>query len=246
MNILAMDTTTKKANVSLLFNNLLYSNSIDNEITHSEKFLPLVDKTLKDANAKLKAIDIFAVTTGPGSFTGIRIGLASVKAFSKVYNKKIFAITSLEVLAYTKIDKNINNQYIIALMDAKNSRAYYTIYKVDYINDIPRLSNVIPYYNDTVELINKKINEYFSNIFNFNITITGDITEEYFNLLNIPTNNVTFNRAVLNSDTIIQIINNEVANNNLYTSKYLKDYLTLDASYIRGSEAERTKYGESK
>lgn len=246
MNIIAMDTTTKKANVSVLFNNLIYSNSIDNEITHSEKFLPLVDKTLKDAGITLKDIDMFAVTNGPGSFTGVRIGLASVKAFAKVYDKKIFSITSLETMAYTKIDNNIDNQYIATLIDAKNSRVYYTIYKVEYINNTPHLSNVIPYLNDDVNIVNTKINEYFSNIQNANITITGDIKEKYSDILLFKNTNVVFEDAILSSDTIIQIILNESKIQDLYNSKYIKDYLTLDANYIRGSEAERTKYGENK
>lgn len=209
MNILVMDTTTKKANVSVLFNNLIYSNSVDNEITHSEKFLPLVDKTLKDAGITLKDIDIFAVTNGPGSFTGVRIGLASVKAFAKVYDKKIFSITSLETMAYTKIDNDINNQYIVVMMDAKNFRVYYTIYKVEYINNIPHLSNVIPYLNDDINIVNTKINEYFSNIPTANITITGDVREKYSDILFFKSTNVVFEDAILSSDTIIQIILNE-------------------------------------
>lgn len=245
MNILAMDTTTTKANVSLLFNNYIFNNSIDNEITHSEKFLPLIDTTLKEANALLKDIDLFAITTGPGSFTGIRIGMASVLAFAKANNKKIFALTSLEVIAYTKIDKNIKNQYIISTMDAKNYRIYYTIYKVNYINNTPKLSNVISYYNDDINIANQNINEYFSTVTNANITITGNISKDYLDKINIKNKKSTFENATLSSATIIQICNNEnFTLNDFNSSDYLYDYLTLDANYLRACQAERNKHGK--
>jgi len=58
MNILAIDTTTKKANTAIAINNKIKINSIDNEITHSEKLLPLIDASLKECNLNIKDIDI--------------------------------------------------------------------------------------------------------------------------------------------------------------------------------------------
>ena len=85
MNILSVDTTTKEASVSLRCDKTTVTNSIKNEITHSEKFLPLIDKTLKESKLSLKDIDKFALLNGPGSFTGIRISLATIKAFCQVF-----------------------------------------------------------------------------------------------------------------------------------------------------------------
>ena len=162
MNILAIDTTTKVANASLYLNNNITTKSIDNEITHSEKLLPLIDELLNESKSQLKDIDLYAVTTGPGSFTGIRIGLASVKAFAKVYSKKVFAIDSLEVMAYTKINKDVD--YIVSMMDARNSRIYYSIYKVEKQQDTVIFSNDFGFYNDTVDVAANKIQQYFENI----------------------------------------------------------------------------------
>ena len=90
MKILAIDTTTKKAAVALKDDNHIFFRQIDNEITHSEKLLPLLNEVLIETNTALKDIDLFAITLGPGSFTGVRIGIASIKAIAKVTNKKIF------------------------------------------------------------------------------------------------------------------------------------------------------------
>ena len=94
MNILAIDTTTKKANIGISIDGKSTIKTVDNEITHSEKLLPLIDNVLKETNCNIKDIDVFACTTGPGSFTGIRIGLATVKALTKVTDAKIFSINS--------------------------------------------------------------------------------------------------------------------------------------------------------
>ena len=95
MKILAIDTTTKKATVALNLDNKIIVKEVDNEITHSEKLLPLLDEVLNDSNTKLKDIDLFAITLGPGSFTGVRIGIATIKAIAKVTNKKIEEIKEI-------------------------------------------------------------------------------------------------------------------------------------------------------
>ena len=84
MNILSIDTTTKVAGVSLQYNNEITKKSLSNEVTHSEKLLPLIDEILNENNISLKDIDMYACINGPGSFTGIRIGLSTLKAFSFV------------------------------------------------------------------------------------------------------------------------------------------------------------------
>lgn len=132
MKILAIDTTTKKAGIALKTENDIYFKDIDNEITHSEKLLPLLDQVLNESNLSLYDIDLFAITLGPGSFTGVRIGIATLKAIAKVTRKKIFGTTSLELLAIDGIKKcGFIPKYVLALMDAKNQRAYYNLYKYD-------------------------------------------------------------------------------------------------------------------
>ena len=82
MKILGIDTTTKSASCSVLNEDKYYTKAISNEITHSEKLLPIIHETLEESNLKIKDIELLLAINGPGSFTGIRIGLATVKALA--------------------------------------------------------------------------------------------------------------------------------------------------------------------
>ena len=124
MNILAVDTTTKSASVSVKTENSLYIDKVENEVTHSEKLLPLIDKVLIDANIDISKITNFACINGPGSFTGIRIGLATVKALAQVRNLDIFSINSLELIAYlTFLKCNVDKANIISIISENKSNA---------------------------------------------------------------------------------------------------------------------------
>lgn len=111
----------------------LYTDKIENEITHSEKLLPLIDKVLQNANLKISEVNKLACINGPGSFTGIRIGLATIKAIAQVKNLDIFSINSLELIAYTTFVKKglQNNTNIISIISTNNDRVFivYIIYQ---------------------------------------------------------------------------------------------------------------------
>ena len=81
MNILAVDTAGKTAGVALLQDDrLLYEVYLDAGMTHSETLMPMIDTCLKMCGMTCADIDLYGVNAGPGSFTGLRIGLAAVKA----------------------------------------------------------------------------------------------------------------------------------------------------------------------
>ena len=78
MKILAIDTTSEICGVAILENeNLIIDNSLNNGLTHSENLIPLLKEALEKEKLTLKDIDLIACCTGPGSFTGIRIGVSS-------------------------------------------------------------------------------------------------------------------------------------------------------------------------
>ena len=85
MRILAIDTSSKICSVCILEDNQLIIEKHNNdEKTHSQKLMPLIDMTFKESNLCLNDIDLLACCQGPGSFTGIRIGISTVKAFADV------------------------------------------------------------------------------------------------------------------------------------------------------------------
>ena len=122
MKILAIETASKVCGVSLLEdNNLIKEAILEDENTHSVKLMPLIDGVLTETKVNIKDIDLFACDKGPGSFTGIRIGIATIKAFADATAKKVICITSLESLDYGEK----NNEVICSMIDAKNENVYY-------------------------------------------------------------------------------------------------------------------------
>ena len=127
MKILSIDSSSVSASVAITENGVtLAENFINNGLTHSQTLMPMVEKTLNDANASIKDIDIFAITNGPGSFTGVRIGIASVKGMADALGKKCIAISTLEAIA-----EPLKNEDCIAcaVMDARCNQVYTAIFE---------------------------------------------------------------------------------------------------------------------
>lgn len=121
MKILSIETADKICAVALMEDDhLIKEELIEDGNTHSVKLMPLVDKLLEETKVKIQDIDLFACDIGPGSFTGIRIGVSTIKAFLDVTNQKAIGVTSLEILA-----NNIETEEVIcSLIDAKNQNVY--------------------------------------------------------------------------------------------------------------------------
>lgn len=224
--ILSIDTTTKKASVALKFNNEIICKDIDNEITHSEKLLPLISSTLEEYNKKLSDVELFACTLGPGSFTGIRIGISTVKAMAKVMDKKIFGITSLKLLALGA--RSTNHKYILSTLDAKHNRVYFELFKNEDDKLIPENIYGNLQVKDLVSLLlDKGIQDML--VLSDNIDILKDNFSSNFT-------NISFENGELDLKNIFKA--------DFSDSSHIYNYLNLDAKYYRASEVERTKLGE--
>ncbi|MBU5256013.1 tRNA (adenosine(37)-N6)-threonylcarbamoyltransferase complex dimerization subunit type 1 TsaB [Tissierella praeacuta] len=125
MKILALDTSTMMATCAILDENrVLGEYSLNQEETHSEKLVPMVKEVLGSLDLKVRDIDLYGVSIGPGSFTGLRIGVATVKAFAHLFNKPVVGISTLEALAF-----NLPyGETIIPMIDARRDRVYTGIY----------------------------------------------------------------------------------------------------------------------
>lgn len=126
MKILSVDSSSVSASVAVTENGVTLAESfINNGLTHSQTLMPMVEKTLIDANICAKDIDLFAIANGPGSFTGVRIGIASVKGMADALNKKCVAVSTLEAIA-----EPLKNEDCIAcaVMDARCNQVYTAIF----------------------------------------------------------------------------------------------------------------------
>lgn len=121
MKNLAIDTSSEICGVCILEDDkLIDDNSLNNGMTHSENLMPLVSEILERNNIKLKDINLISCVVGPGSFTGIRIGVASIKALAEINNIPIAEITSLEVLA-ENVEEGVMK---VSIIDARNDQVY--------------------------------------------------------------------------------------------------------------------------
>ncbi len=132
MKILAITTSSNVCSVALLDDlKVIIENHITDTKTHSQKLMPLIDTILKSQNITINDIDLFACSIGPGSFTGVRIAVSTVKAFADVTNKPVVSVSSLEGLAH-----NVNKSYfkdetdlVCSLIDAKNDNVYFGLFE---------------------------------------------------------------------------------------------------------------------
>ena len=126
MLILAIDTSCASAGVCLMRGgNVLGTVSQADKRTHSVKLLPEIQALMESHGVAPAEPDLFAVTTGPGSFTGVRIGAATAKMLAYAAGKPLVGVNTLDVLA-GDID---GDGYVLSLIDARNLRAYGRLYR---------------------------------------------------------------------------------------------------------------------
>ena len=121
MNILAVDTAGKTAGVALLQDDrLLYECYLDAGMTHSETILPLIDNCLKFCHLTCADIDVYGVNAGPGSFTGLRIGLAAFKGLAFPRETLCAPVSTLEALAAAHTGEGT----VLCALDARRAQVY--------------------------------------------------------------------------------------------------------------------------
>lgn len=126
MKVLAVDTSTMMSSISILDNyKIIADSSINQKETHSEMLVPLIKRMLDDLKIKASDIDLFAIAKGPGSFTGLRIGMTSLKAMAQSLDKPIIGISTLEGMAYSIL----NDNYVLPIIDARGKRYFAGLYK---------------------------------------------------------------------------------------------------------------------
>ena len=224
MKILSIDTSSNLCAVAVLENtNLIKENILNDTKNHSEKIMPVIAQTLEEANLKLYNIDLIVCDKGPGSFTGIRIGVATVMSFVDSLNLPAIGITSLEALAYNVLLNEEKPSFICSLIDAKNNNVYFELYST--MDNVP--SSVVSAecinINDLIDLLKKYDN----------ICFVGDGSSVHKELLS-----ATLPTAIFSNYNDISSYSLGIAGLNAYNSGRRDDLLPV---YLRKSQAERAK-----
>ena len=154
MKILLIDTATSNITVSIIENQKILYKYNENIISDmSSKILPIIDNGLKYLNLKLSDIDKLFVVTGPGSFTGVRVGVTVAKTIAWALKIDVISLSSLELIATTPTNK----KYIVPMIDARRGNVFAGIYDKDLncIKDdkLVNINKFIENLNDDYEFI---------------------------------------------------------------------------------------------
>lgn len=224
MKILSITTSSKICGVAILEDTTIIKEiNLNNGLTHSESLLPLIKQIFEETNLNLTDMDLLVSDIGPGSFTGIRIGISTIKAFADSLGIKSIGVSSLDSLTY-----NCENMGVIcSLIDAKKNNVY-------------------------CEIFENILNSAFSHIVRRKASFEN-IEDLLLEIKNIhPDYDITFvgDGATIYHDTILQYLPsaNFIENNNLSASKVgfagFYNYITNNIQdamplYLRKSEAEK-------
>ncbi len=129
MLILAFESSAKPASAALVKDGQLLSQYMQcSALTHSRTLLPMAEDMLKNAELRLSDVDLISVAHGPGSFTGIRIGVSTVKGLAWAAEKPCVGVSTLEAMAWHGLAVG---GYICPVMDARRSQVYNALFKIE-------------------------------------------------------------------------------------------------------------------
>ena len=129
MIILGIECSAVAASCAIINDGTIIAKAFTNvKLTHSETLMPMVENMLSSAKIDIKDIDCFAISHGPGSFTGIRIGISAVKGMAAAQNKPCIGVSTLEAMAYMHKDFQ---GIVCSLMDARCNQFYNGIFRIE-------------------------------------------------------------------------------------------------------------------
>lgn len=226
MKVLAIDTSSNVATVAVMDDEkLICEYTLNHKKTHSQKLMPMIQEVLKSCELEAASIDLFAVAVGPGSFTGLRIGVATAKALAHSLDKPIVGVSTLDALAY---GIPFFNGVICPILDAKRDQVYTGVYKWE--NDIPKpiteyLAISIDELMQKLQSINEKVIFVGDGVYQFKQIILNKLG----NLADFAPKHSIMQRASMVAELALK----------KFYSGNTDNYMTLTPYYLRKSQAER-------
>jgi len=222
--ILALETATTVASIAIIDQDkVLGEVFLNTRKNHSEVLMPIVDKLLKFINREITDMEAFAVAIGPGSFTGLRIGLATAKGMAQALNKPVIGVPTLDGLARNLIDVN---GLVCPILDARKNELYTAVYNCH--------EHVCERITDYMALSPQQLSERFAK-FDREITILGDAVAPFGQLLINGESSISIASQANRFPRAAQIA--AIAQERLERGER-DDLFKLAPLYIRRSEAE--------
>lgn len=222
MNLLSLDTSSRDVSIAILKNeDVLIEYNFTSHDNLSAMLIPSLEFILKTLGWQMSQIDVFGICIGPGLFTGIRIGMATLKGLAFVEKKPLVGVISLKALAYKFADTNKN---IISLIDAKKGEVYlggYCFASGEFVELIPPCLLKIA---ASVPLVAKFPDKIF----------VGSGTEKHTDFLK---NNFSDSRQLHRSNFLASEIG-QITLQQFRCQQYLSDLQDLLPFYLRKPDAE--------
>lgn len=234
MRVLGLESSAMTASVAIMTDDVLTAEYSTNfKQTHSQTLLPMLDEICKCTRTDVKDIDVIAISSGPGSFTGLRIGSATAKGLGLALEKPIVEVPTLEALAYNVSECDT---LICPMMDARRGNVYAGVYS--FMDSRKPPLKVMDVTLVSVEELISKINELGQNV-----VFLGDAVHDNMEILS-KTLNVTW--KVAPAQSIMPRAASVCALGKIYASQgKCIDADEHSPNYLRPSQAEREREKKS-
>lgn len=222
MKILSITTSSNICGVAILENDtLLKQINQDSGLTHSETLMPLIKSLFESLKLKLSDIDLIVCDKGPGSFTGIRIGIATAKAFSDSLCIPTIGISSLEGLSYNTGKSSL----ICTLIDARKNNCYWALFE----KSENQYTKILDFDIENINNILNKLSD-----FNKEIIFVGDGSINYRNEITL-----TIPNSIFSDNNFLSAYNIGLAGYYKFQNKENMLQNPLLPMYLHKSQAEK-------
>ena len=218
--ILCIDTTSEFCSVSLFINqNLIENNNSKIERSHSKLLIKLIDDTLNNNKLKIADIDIFSISKGPGSYTGLRIGLSSIKGFCYALDKPLVSINTLKILAISALENIDDKDFILCpMIDARRME----VYTKSFDHNLNELSN------DQAIILEK---DTFDNYKDKKVYFFGDGSDKFKKIVSrknfIFLDNINPDSKFMGKLSYDKLINRNFEDLSSFEPNYIKDFYLI-------------------
>ena len=215
MNILAIDTSTMISTVTIASDGEIIGDfNVNQQKTHSESLVPMIENLLDLLGMTIGDIDKFVIAKGPGSFTGLRIGMTIAKTLAQVGNKELIPVSTLLALA----NNSSSDRLKVPMLDARGNRVYAAVYDSDFNEIIGEDLYTIDEFVDLANDLDK------------DLELIGEISTKYEDKFkSSKTLSLNFNSCIGRS--LIKIALGE--------DRQAKNLYEISPNYLRKSQAER-------
>jgi tRNA threonylcarbamoyladenosine biosynthesis protein TsaB len=227
MITLAIDTSDVRGSIAVLMNGATVARRThDGSSDYSAWLLPAVGSSLDEAETKMEQLDLFAVSTGPGSFTGLRIGLTTAKAWGEVYGTHIVGVSRLEAIARSL---EVNLDFVASCYDAQREQLFAGLYR--------KSSGTLERLGDELVISPEDFLRFVDEQAGQQPAVWMALDPEKIGNLEAIKRRVTAGDQIVPVSSELAPIIGRLAEDKLAKNQ-LSDPLTLDANYLRRSDAE--------